>query len=105
MLSYGRKPVKGRREGGDREAQLIRIHPGSASRADYLCTKKEAPTDLGPTKQTVCFVGGFEMGFKIKRPDYGSGQLERDLIFLRLKDLFDNPYRARAMPFQKAKIS
>jgi hypothetical protein len=27
--------------------------------------------------------------FKIKRPDYGSGQLERDLIFLRLKDLFD----------------
>jgi len=27
--------------------------------------------------------------FKIKRPDYGSGQLERDLIFLQLKDRFN----------------
>ena len=38
------------------------------------------------------------MWFKIKRPDYGSGQLERDLIFLRLKDLFDTLSKARAMP-------
>jgi hypothetical protein len=115
MLSYGGKAVNGRSEGGDREAQGFRIHPGSASRPDYLCTKTEAPMELwlnktdglfcsvGPTKQTVCFVGGFEMGFKIKRPDYGSGQLERDLIFLRLKDLFDISYRARAMPLKKAK--
>ena len=115
MLSYGERAVNGRSEGGHREAQRIRNHPGSAPRPDYLCTKNAASTEsrttketvpfvvLGATKGTVSFVGGFEMWFKIKRPDYGSGQLERDLIFLRLKDLFDNPYRARAMPLKKAK--
>src|SRR5258708_2952373 len=43
---------------------------------------------------------GFGICFKIKRPDYGSGQLERDLIFLQLKDLFYITFRARAMPCQ-----
>ena len=50
--------------------------------------------------------GGSEMGFKIKRPDYGSGQLERDLIFYGLKIVtsYGMKNRARAMPLGKAKI-
>jgi hypothetical protein len=102
MLPYGVGAVKGTREGGDREAQSILIHPGSAPRPDYLCRENDPPKDLGVDKVNGLLCRS-EMWFKIKRPDYGSGQLERDLIFLRLKDLFDNPYRARAMPLKKAK--
>ena len=57
------------------------------------------------------FMGGIisrgPICFKIKRPDYGSGQLERDLIFLQLKDRFNFGMRCRArvMPRKTAKIS
>jgi hypothetical protein len=90
MLSYGVGAVKGTREGGDREAQSILIHPGSAPRPDYLCRENDPPKDLGVDKVNGLLCRS-EMWFKIKRPDYGSGQLERDLIFYGLKIFSTTP--------------
>ena len=51
-------------KGGDREAQRIRIHPGSASRPDYLCTKNAEVVDFGLRKLTVSFLKDLKWGLK-----------------------------------------